>query len=264
VLISEFPVLQAGYRLAWELAKQWSQGGERIAIIDLAPAASRLPSQLTNSTDKTLERALAAQQPLWSDLAHGRGLAGHRAHHPGAIDLIAQTSGSFPTAEQLLRIYEQLLRSVGGPGRTVRADGPAWSTLILLSEIHGLPLDQACWQSADEILLVLPPSGVDPTQAGSVLEARLAAQNSGQRRLALWREPTGFHAWGIQTWGLGHRPATGHVHRRDLPNFENRQLAWPDPRTVGLLAQHRPARSARRAMALAAGRLASELNRISL
>jgi hypothetical protein len=266
VLISEFPVLHSAYGLAWELARQLTVAGGRTAIVDLAPAASRLPDQLRTShrppLERELERALAAQQPLWSDAPHGRGLASWEPPAADTVTFIAQPPGAFPAAEQMPRICEQLLRSLDSSSRPTREAAPAWQTLILLSEVQGIPLDAPCWQAADEILCLLPQeksrSSTRPQShsqlalAEAALAARLLSRPSMQRRMALWKAEPEWYAWGKRGAGLNalRTPQVG------LSGFENWQITCPtvDPRSA----------SSQRRNARLAASLAKELNRIAL
>ena len=265
VLISEFPVLQSAYGLAWELARQFSVAGGKTAIVDLAPAASRLPDQLRTShrppLERELERALAAQQPLWSDAPHGRGLASWEPPAADTVTLIAQPPGAFPAAEQMPRICEQLLRSLDSSSRPTREAAPSWQTLILLSEVQGIPLDAPCWQAADEILCLLPKaksrSSTRPQSHGQLalaeaaLAARLLSRPSLQRRMALWKVEPEWYSWGARGARLN-ALRTPHV---GLSGFENWQFPCPP---VG------PRNAARqRSSARLAASLATELNRIA-
>lgn len=110
-------------------------------LVDLAPAASRLPEVLADAVPSK------AYQPLWSGLAAGKTLApaelGTRYHLS-----VAAESGAVPCPiDQLPRVYEQLVRAISRHSADYR-----WIVMLGLDGI--VPLDRACWQAADDIVLV--------------------------------------------------------------------------------------------------------------
>jgi hypothetical protein len=262
VLISEYPILQGGFELAWRLAQQHCRSGSHTAIVDLSPSASRLPAELARLQDSQLEAALAGRQSLWSHTPHGRRLTtwsegGARADlSNGSIDIIAQPAGEYPTAEQLPRIYEQFLRAVGSGRRGNQLPAAKWNTIVLLSEAHGVPLDAACWHAADEILFALPSSVSYLEESQAALAARLSNTTGQQRRLALWK-----HDSLLSSWAIRRRPAKLANHcSMTLLGFDNRQILWPH-QSHSLFGARRRSKPA---FARAARELASELNRVAL
>lgn len=228
VLISEYPVLQGAFELAWRLAQQHARAGGRTAIVDLSPSASRLPAELARLQESHVDTALTHRQSLWSLTPHGRGLTiWSEGSEPveangGSIDIIAQPAGEYPTAEQLPRIYEQFLRAVGSGRRGNQLPAVKWNTIVLLSEAHGVPLDAACWQAADEILFALPKSDSYYEAARAALTARLSSSTGQQRRLALWK-----HEGLLNKWPIRRRTrSTSGDGSQNLPGFENRQILW--------------------------------------
>ncbi len=254
VLISEFPAMHGGFLLAWHLAKHFAGDHRRTAIIDLAPSASRLPMHLQNLGETPVD-VLQACQPLWSDTPLGRGLANWKMDSQSNIDLVAQPAGHFPTADQMPRIVEQLLRTISGrnvfAGRDHRC---SWSNIILLSDAHGVPLDDACWQAADAIVMLLPESASFCEQAQTALTARIPRRSEYQRRLLLWKQCVPF------PW-MPVRPS-GHAHRTllDMDCTQSFCMRWPQDSTFAASA----ARRSSRPIAKAASKLAAELERISL
>ncbi len=223
VLISEFPVIHGGHLLAWHLAQQFSLQDKRTAIIDLAPAGSRLPSLLQSLKNKQADEAVSARQPLWSESQHGRNLASWRASRPGQIDIVAQPIGEFPGVEQMPRICEQLLRALGRLQRPATAGEATWNTLIVLSEPQGIPLDSACWRAADEVLLLIPKSEAFRDQARAAFTARVPNRSSAQRLIALWKHRNSLPIWRANRTRL----ATVHAGHPQVPEMENLQWPWP-------------------------------------
>ena len=256
VLISEYPSLQGAFELAWRLAQQHARAGGRTAIVDLSPSASRLPAELARLQESHVDTALTHRQSLWSLTPHGRGLTTWAGSAPveangGSIDIIAQPVGEYPTAEQLPRIYEQFLRTVGSGRRGNQLPAGKWNTIVLLSEAHGVPLDAACWQAADEILFALPKSDSYYEAARAALTARLSSATGQQRRLALWK-----HECRLKKWPIRRRArSTSGDSSQTLPGFENRQMLWSH-QSHSLFGFRRRTQSA---LAHAARELAGEL-----
>ncbi len=262
ILISEYPILQGGFELAWRLAQQNCRPGSRTAIVDLSPSASRLPAELSRLHDAQVDAALHRRQSLWSHTPHGRALTSWLDADPqaiteyDAIDIVAQPVGEYPTAEQLPRIYEQFLRAIGSGMRGNQLPTSKWNTIVLLSEAHGIPLDAACWQAADEILFALPHSAGYLEEARAALAARLSTTTGEQRRVALWK-----HHGLLDNWAIRHWPhKTGIEQSRALPGFDDRPIVWPHQSHSLFRAQRRAKPSFTRAVR----KLAGELNRLSL
>ena len=254
VLISEFPAMHGGFLLAWHLAKLLAADDRRTAIIDLAPSASRLPMHL-QKLGETPASVLQACQPLWSDTPLGRGLANWKMDSPSNIDLVAQPAGQFPTADQMPRIVEQLLRTISGrSGFAGRDHRCAWSNIILLSDAHGVPLDDACWQAADAIVMLLPESATFCEQAQTALTARIPHRSEHQRRLLLWKQSAPF------PWMPGRPSDQAHRRLLDVDCTQSFRMRWPQDTTFASSA----ARRSSRPIAKAAVKLAAVLERISL
>jgi hypothetical protein len=262
VLISEYPILQGGFELAWRLAQQYGRLGRRTAIVDLSPSASRLPAELGRLHETQADAALTRRQSLWIHTPHGRVLTpwsdvyAQDATDCNAIDIIAQPVGEYPTAEQLPRIYEQFLRAVGSGRRGNQPAAAKWNTIVLLSEAHGIPLDAACWQAADEILFALPHSTGYLDEARAALSARLSAATGVQRRVALWKQEGLLSNWAIRRWAR----MTEIDHSMTLPGFDDRPIVWPHQSHSLFSAQ----RQRQPAFSRAARKLVGELSRLTL
>jgi hypothetical protein len=253
VLISEFPAMHGGFMLAWQLAKHFATDRRRTAIIDLAPSASRLPMHLEKfgQTESIRKRVC---QPLWIETSLGRGLATWQQDADSNIDLIAQPAGQFPTAEQMPRIVEQLLRAISGRHNLAGGNRQcAWSNVILLSDAYGVPLDEACWQAADAIVMLLPESVAFCEQARTALSARLPDPSACQRRLILWKQI------GPMSWLRGRQPNIDHRNLLDVECSRSFRVRWPQE-------SHFLSNSSRysRVIASSAATLATELNCVPL
>ncbi len=223
VLISEFPVLQGGYLLAWRLAQQFASNQSRTAIVDLAPTASRLPSQLMSLREQQAISAVAARQPLWCESSHGRNLATWRVSAPGTIDIIAQPVGECPSAEQMPRICEQLLRTLGRLSHSSKTGEPVWNTLFILSEAQGIPLDSSCWRAADDIILLLPQSVAFRAHVEAAISLRVHSGTNTQRLMALWKQHASLRSWPANRKTLAR---VKDIHSQ-IPGMVN--LQWPCP-----------------------------------
>lgn len=149
VLISEFPGSDVGARFGFHLASALSQpnlssdgsSARQNLLVDLAPAASRLPDVLADLVP------VKGYQPLWNALAAGKPLAVaelNKRHHVS----VAAESQTVPCAvDQLPRVYEQLIRALSR-----QPDRYRWIVMLGLDSV--VPLDRACWQAADDVLLV--------------------------------------------------------------------------------------------------------------
>lgn len=197
IIIGEAPQLNWGLSLAWPLAVQFCQPHQRVLIVDLTPSASRLPEilhhqwQFTRHQNKVRHGRECAPprgrhpsptvptiQPLWQLTTHGRSPTLIAPSHDSPIDVLAQPSGDYPTADQMQRLCEQLLRRLSPRRETT---GPGYSTVFFLSNALGIPLDQPCWSAADDVLLIHPENSCSPAQLTAALEARLAATAIEQR-----------------------------------------------------------------------------------
>lgn len=197
VLVSEFPGLQQAYLLAWHLAHRLSNRRVGSRLVDLAPAASRLPHCLATAHPARDGLKHLIPQPLWSESLHGRRLASWVKVADSPVSIVAQPAGHFPTAEQMPRICEQLLRAVrrAGDETGTSSDSAGRQNLILLSECNGLPLDQACWQAADEIILLVPELPGASELVRSAIAARLPQRSDAQRIFLLWQRNDWRSGW---------------------------------------------------------------------
>jgi hypothetical protein len=228
VLISELPSLQHGVSLALHMARRLSEQEPGTLLVDLAPAASRLPSAIA-ATPEAFVGWGSKIQPFWSTSAHGRTLTNWTETRPAHLDILAQPAGDLPSIDQMPRLCEQLIRQIGNQGR-IGADNPAtYKSVIMLSECVGVPLDSVCWQAADTVIL-LHDSEVVADQLWSILAARLVTASRGQRLLLLQkRMPT------LRDWTSRRR-----MQRRDdvpcelinlLPIAERWDVIWPHVQT---------------------------------
>jgi len=249
VLISEMHSLQGGIALALHLARQVSDSGQRVLLVDLAPAASRLGDAIAANPQRFRDWGDQVQ-PLWTPAPHGRTL--HAWNNSRLqLDVVAQLATEFPTAEQMPRICEQLVRQLGQPRSPDTDEKPKqYCTVFLLSEFVGVPLDSAAWQAADEIWL-LHDTVKKAEQIRAGLAARLSPRSRGQRMVLLAKQaPT------LRNWASRRR-----VERLEQPlgscsdlahSVEHFQVAWPQV----------PSRLAR-SMAGTARDVASQLLKVS-
>ena len=155
VMISECPGSDSGARFAFHLtcalgrdsfskdnlANSANVAAPHNLLVDLAPAASRLPDVLADLVPAK------AYHPLWSSLAAGKALAPAELGTRYQVSVAAE-SQTIPCAiDQLPRLYEQLVRAISRNSTEYR-----WIVMLGLDGI--VPLDKACWQAADDIVLV--------------------------------------------------------------------------------------------------------------
>lgn len=270
IMVSEFPTLQGGFPLAWYLARAFSQASRRAtALVDLTPSASRLAAQLAALGDPDCDTSLSARQPLWHDTFQGKTLApwkfgrqsiddqlaGQAPLGVPRVDVIAQPGGQFPTAEQLPRICEQLLRRFSGGSGNAVARPPMWSDIVLVSDAHGVPLDSACWQAADAIVLLLPPNPDFREQASAALAARLPRKSEAQRIFQLGKRPSFLQPWlPTRKSIIRALPSAAALGLRELC------VTWPADSSFRINPRGRN----KRLLRLVANELACQLNRISL
>lgn len=187
VLISEFPGTDAGARFAYHLAstlghpanQQPGEPRQQSLLVDLAPAASRLPQVLADR--------LPADRypPLWSELASGRTLATLSIGGETPLAVAAEDKLVPAVLDQLPRLYEQLVRQLSRGGQRF-----GW--IVMLALDHIVPLDRACWQAADDIVL-LGGTGVTDCQRQAVaLRTRLSEVEPDR---SLWTLPTRRGGW---------------------------------------------------------------------
>jgi hypothetical protein len=222
----------------------------------LAPAASRLPGHLKQALHSD-SGSVPVAQPWWCDTALGKTLSRWHPSVTSATDVIAQPAGSYPTLEQMPRLCEQLLRWLS-QGRAVvgSEDLCAWGSVVLLSEIHGVPLDQACWAAADEIILLLPDNQIQYVAlAQAALAARLPRPSAAQRVIAIWKRERQVSIWPLRS-RLVRRRSGGCMLAGPAENF---CLDWPAT-TAG---RARSSRRTNRLMAKLGWLVAEELRRVS-
>ncbi|MCC6511596.1 MAG: hypothetical protein IT423_21030 [Pirellulaceae bacterium] len=165
ILISEFPGTDVGARFGFHLARALSQPGSLDAastqpeaaitefdaahstapiqnmLIDLAPAASRLPHVLADHVP------LNAYQALWSTLAAGKPWSGYELCKRFNMLVAAESQASPCAVDQLPRVYEQLIRQISRQNERYR-----WIVMLAVDSV--VPLDRACWQAADDVVLI--------------------------------------------------------------------------------------------------------------
>lgn len=191
VLISEFPGTDIGARFAFHLACALGRNAvgtpsacQTSLLVDLAPAASRLPHILTDYVP-------ANRYPkMWAELAAGRALS--------PIDLgelplsvAAESQSSTPAMDQLPRLYEQLVRQLGRGTQRWR-----WIVLIALDQI--LPLDRACWQAADDIVLLGNRELTGCHRQAAALRSRVLESDPQRTIWTVPKRATNWIQWGSE------------------------------------------------------------------
>lgn len=183
VLISEFPGSDLGARFAFHLAHALSRSGsdqsaQRSLLVDLAPAASRLPHVLTDWIPSN------RYPPMWSEVAAGRSLSAFDLGERLPLAVAAESQMMPAAIDQLPRLYEQFVRQLSRHSR--------WQWVVLLALDHIVPLDRPCWQAADDILL-LGGSELSGTQRqAAAMRSRLADVDPNRR---LWTLPGRSASW---------------------------------------------------------------------
>lgn len=186
VLISEVPGTDIGARFAFHLACALgrqavghSSGSEHSLLVDLAPAASRLPHILADWIPANCYRA------MWAELAVGRTLVPVDLGDRLPISVSAESRSSTPAMDQLPRLYEQLVRQLG---RGV----PRWRWIVLIALDQILPLDRACWQAADDIILLGNRELTGCHRQAAALRSRVL-ESDPQR--TIWTVPKRATSW---------------------------------------------------------------------
>lgn len=193
VLISEYPSTDAGARFAYHLALALTRTTRRAAtghavagdaagqslLIDLAPAASRLPQVLADR--------LPADRypPLWSELAAGRTLAPLKIGGEAPLAVAAEYNLVPAVLDQLPRLYEQLVRQLSRSGERL-----GW--IVMLALEHVVPLDRPCWQAADDIVLLGGAGESGCQRQAAALRSRLSELDPER---SLWTLPKRRATW---------------------------------------------------------------------
>lgn len=192
VLLSELPATDTGARFALHLAQSLAtrtsgRSPGRSLLVDLAPAASRLPRVMSDAI------ADDGFPTLWNQLAAGAKLPVVDVSTQSRVAVVAQPSLMLPPVDQLPRLYDELARQID---RDVR-----WDWIVLLAADHLLPFDQACWQAAQDILLIADGAVLDCRRHSAVLRSRLPRLESDRR---LWSmshgRPSGPIGWWLGSW----------------------------------------------------------------
>lgn len=230
VLINELPTLLGGLRFVWHLAQEVSQRkNHRSLVIDLTPSASRLPVYLPQAADYV--------QPLWTRAGLGRTTSVWNASGRSVLDIVAQVAHESPTAREMQLVYEQVVRQVS-------RCGDIWDCVYLLVQGQNVPLDSACWQSADEILMLLPPGRCWYEQAIAALACRLPQRSEVQRLMIIEKLPSVMAHWNrmqpSRSEPAAHEASSGARHL---------QVKWPQEgkllSSIGSVSNRRLARAAK-------------------
>ena len=226
VLISEFPGTDAGARFAFHLARalgsQSADGfAEHSLLVDLAPAASRTPQVLADwiPADR--------YPPLWSEMAVGQSLSTIELGGKLALAVAAESQMTPSPVDQLPRRYEQFVRQLSRRAR--------WRWIVLLALDHIVPLDRACWQAADDILLLGNSEAADCQRQAAALRSRVIDADP-QRRL--WTLATRRTSWQVPWRSRSHAHATAeHWTSTDMAPRPLPAVPWPSPNARGQLRQ---------------------------
>lgn len=224
VLISEFPGTDVGARFAYHLAGALQQqsrlrsteAGQQSLLLDLAPAASRLPHVLADR--------LPADRypPLWSELAAGRSLATLNIGGEAPLAVAAEYKLVPAVLDQLPRLYEQLVRQLS-------RGGERFGWIVILALDHIVPLDRACWQAADDIVLLDGAGASGCQRQAAALRSRLSELEPER---SLWTLPKRRVSWfGRRTeTSLSSRWLEAGLAPKSLP-----AVSWPYQRADGNL-----------------------------
>ncbi len=239
ILISELPALQGALPLALQVAQRLAASGQRVLVVDLTPSASRL-LPFDGQPGSVLGSGIRHTSPLWAASPHGLAMALGTPDVAHPVNVVAQPPGDCPSSAQMPRICEQLVRQLGKMGRRWDADQPLdYQTVVLLSECVGVPLDSACWQAADDVLVLH-----DTHDGWLGIESRLAARMTpdarGQKLVLLGKHLSGRRPWSRRR--RLQRCDSQHVVRGGWSGAECFQLAWPmgsrlTPRPMGSVAR---------------------------
>lgn len=224
ILLTETPNLQGAFPLVLHLAQASSSQTEPGLIVDLSPAASRLTHFLKAKASR-FSHWYEKIQPWWADQTQGRTL--NTWQRGEAVDLLAQVGNEFPTASQMPRLCEQVVRHLAQP--RVQADGTPtpYRQVFLLSEYAGVPLDLAAWHAADEIW-ILHDSKHSVEQVAAHLAARITvgSHHSGQRIVLLNKVVPKLSSW-PQRRRVEPAPHSSSVFTAHWPHLEAYNLSWP-------------------------------------
>jgi len=181
-LISELPGTDRGARLAFQIARALAQpladgSPQTSLLVDLAPAASRLPDALAEWVRPN------DYSSLWTDMAAGRALSPVDTTPSLPVAVAAEPQMTPLSLEQLPRLYEQFVRQLSRPVR--------WDWVVLLALDHLLPLDKPCWQVADDILLLGDADDHAYGRHAGVMRCRLPNVDPHRR---IWSLPGGSMA----------------------------------------------------------------------
>lgn len=191
IMIGELQGLNRGYALGWQLASDACRRGLRTLVVDLSPAASRLPEIVQSICRLSTQSQAARILPLWQESAHGRTLS---TWHPAAantIDILAQTEPAYPTAEQMARFSEQLIRHITQPLCST------YDIVYFLSNASGIPHDGPCWQTANDVLIVWDEKETNELQLAAAIRARTSLYLENQRLLVLSTKSPSLTDWKI-------------------------------------------------------------------
>lgn len=182
ILISELPGTDLGARLAFQIARALAQPladgtAQSSLLVDLAPAASRLPDALAEWVRPD------DYSSLWTDMAAGRSLSPVDTNPSLRVAVAAEPQMTPLSLEQLPRLYEQFVRQLSRPVR--------WDWVVLLALDHLLPLDKPCWQVADDLLLLSNSDDHAYGRHAGVLRCRLPDVDPHRR---IWTLPVGSMA----------------------------------------------------------------------
>jgi hypothetical protein len=209
IMIGELQGLNRGYALAWHLASDACRRGLRTMIVDLSPAASRLPEIVQGACSLRGQTQAARMLPLWQETAHGRSLSTWYPSTAQTIDVLAQTEPAYPSAEQMARFCEQLIRHITQPQCST------YDIVYFLSNASGIPHDGPCWQSANELLIIWDASEVNELQLAAAVRARRSLYAENQRLLILSTKNPSLVDWKIGRTKL-RQP---HAEARDKPTL---------------------------------------------
>lgn len=182
VMISEHPNSDAGARFAFHLAcalgrdSAASSGKPKLPhnlLVDLAPAASRLPAVLADLVPAK------AYLPLWSSLAAGKPLAPAELGTRYQLSIAAESNAVPCSIDQLPRVYEQLVRAISR-----HSDEYRWIVMLGLDGV--VPLDKACWQAADDVVLVDNDELAGCQRQAAAMRSRI---DEGDPQRTLWSLP---------------------------------------------------------------------------
>lgn len=224
ILLSELPSLQSGFPIALHLAQQLNDRQPGTLLVDLAPAASRLPDTIT-TTGENFATWVSKIQALWSNSPHGRTLHNWKETAIPSVDILAQPSGDFPSIEQMPRICEQLVRQIANQGRANSHQPGKYQNVLMLSESVGVPLDSACWQAADVVIL-LHDYDLNEAQLQSILSARIVMKSHGQRLILLRKRALTLRDWTTRR-RLQRRDDVPAARMAQLPFAEFWDVLWP-------------------------------------